>query len=121
MKKILIIENNKEEAKKYKNALSSIGFQVQIAESAIQGLRILNEEKFTLVILNIMLHDLHALSLIKKARSKDPNMNISFVILTDITDEDMIKEAYALQVSGYFIKSQHTPEQIADYVKKSLF
>lgn len=119
--KILVIENNQKDAKKYKDALSSIGFQTQIAESAIQGLKILNEDTFDLVLLNIMLHDMHGLSLIKKLRNNNSNFNTPIVILTEVSDDNIIKEAYELNVSGYLIKSSYTPEQIADYIKTALF
>lgn len=121
MKRILIIENNKEDAQKYKNAISSIGFHTQIAESAIKGLKILDEESFDLILLNIFLSDMHGLSLIQKIKNKNPHLKTQFIILTELTDDEIIKEAYSLPVNGYLIKSHYSPEQIADYIKTSLF
>lgn len=119
--KILVIENNKEDAKKYQNALSSIGFQVQIAESAIQGLKILSEGSFNLVLLNVMLHDMHGLSLIKKLHNNNPDFKTQIVILADNIEDNIIEEAYNLHCSGYLIKSHYTEQQIADYIKTALF
>lgn len=121
MTKILIIENNKEDAKKYRDALSLIGFQTQIAESAIQGLKILNEDSFNLVLLNVMLHDMHGLSLIKKLHNNISDFNTQIIILADNVDDNIIAEAYNLHCSGYLIKSHYTEQQIADYIKTALF
>lgn len=119
--KILLIENNINEAKKYGQALSSCGFQVHHTKGAIEAIKKLNEEKFGLVLLNIMLPDMHGLNLIKNIHANNPDFNTPLVILTENHDDNLINEAYNLNVNGYLVKSNYTPEQIADYIKTALF
>jgi CheY-like chemotaxis protein len=119
--KILLIENNLSEAKKYEQALLSFGFQMYHAKGAIEAIKKLNEEKFSLILLNIILHDMHGLNLIKTLQKNNPDFNIPIVILTNSDDDIIIEEAYKLNVSGYLIKKNYAPEQIADFIKNSLY
>ncbi|MFA5932906.1 MAG: response regulator [Microgenomates group bacterium] len=119
--KILIIEHNDTIAQKYKDALTQIGFAVIHAKSAVAGLKILNEDIFSLILLNIMLPDMHGLNLIKNLHKNNPGFNTPLVILTENAEDNLIQESYNLNVRGYLIHAIHTPEQVADCVKAALY
>lgn len=119
--KILIIGQNRGDIQKYKNALCSVGFEVRLAESAIAGLKSLTENTFKVILLELLLNDMHGLDFIKKLRTNEPDFNTPIVILSESFDELIIKESYRLNVNDYLIKSNFTPEQIADYVKKAVY
>lgn len=119
--KILIIENNVEDARKYEESLSSKGFQVHHAKGGIEGIKKLNEDTYNLILLNIMLPDMHGLNFIKTIRNHFPDNKAPMVILTECADDQVIEEAYKLHISGYLVKPDYTPEQIAEYVKGALY
>lgn len=119
--KILIIESNAEISKKYMDALSQAGFHIYQAKSAVQGLKMLNENTFSLVLLNIILPDMHGLNFIKRLYMNNPDFNIPLIILTEFSDDDLIREAFNLNVKGYLVHSHYTPEQVAGFIKTALY
>lgn len=119
--KILIIENNSDIAQKYKNSLSSAGFQVGLAKSAIEGIKILKDSAFSLILINPFLPDMHGLNLIKNIHKNNPEFTTPFVILTEDIDEKMIQEAYNLNICGYLIHSHYSPDEVTKYIKHALF
>ena len=80
MKKILIIEDEKDLIKGLKLNLSDEGFEVDWAVNGVEGLRKAIEEAPDLIILDIMLPEMDGLEVCRKLRQK--NINIPVIMLT---------------------------------------
>lgn len=116
MVKILIIQEGKYTNDLY-HQLVLADFQVRLAKSGVLGLNILSKEIFDLVLLDMMLPDMHGLELIRKYRTSNPHTKTPIVILSDTTENEIIKQSFALGIKGYLIKTNYTPAQIIDRIK----
>lgn len=119
-KKILIIEDDHDVRELYAEVLRDEGFNVEEAVDGQAGLAKILENSYDLILLDIMLPRFDGLSILKTIKKKDGLKDIPIILLTNLGRESIIKEGFALGANGYLIKSEHTPEQIVNEVKKFL-
>ncbi len=119
-KKILIIEDDHAVRELYAEVLRDEKFSVEEAVDGQSGLAKILESSYDLILLDIMLPRFDGLSILKTIKKKDGLKDIPVILLTNLGRESIIKEGFALGANGYLIKSEHTPEQIVNEVKKFL-
>ncbi len=119
-KKILIIEDDHAVRELYAEVLRDEGLNVEEAVDGQVGLAKILENSYDLILLDIMLPRFDGLSILKTIKKKDGLKDIPIILLTNLGRESIIKEGFALGANGYLIKSEHTPEQIVNEVKKFL-
>ncbi len=73
-----------------------------------------------LVLLDIMLPDTNGIDILKKIKTNLLTKDIGVVMLTNLGQDSIQKEAQALGAKGYLIKLSFTPDQIVQEVKKFL-
>lgn len=119
-KKILVIEDEKPICDLYVLILTKAGHQVKSAADGKAGLQVLEQESFDLLLLDIMLPEMNGLELLKewKLRHKDSGMII--LLLTNLGQDAVIKEAFSLGAQGYLIKASLTPNQVLAEVNNAL-
>ena len=123
-KKILVIEDEEPLVELYKEILEDAGFKVKYAYSGDEGAELAAKEKFDLILLDLMLptgsmNGTYVLSLIKgdKDRYGDPLV----VVLTNLTNEAVIKDVLEQKADGFLMKTELTPEQIVKEVQNYLY
>jgi DNA-binding response OmpR family regulator len=117
-KKILLIEDESMIREMYEMILSKKGYQVDSAEDGQQGITKLlqNPQDYNLILLDIMLPKLDGISVLKKIKQSDsPIKDIPVFLLTNLGQENLIKEAMSLGAVQYWIKSNIFP---VDLVKE---
>lgn len=119
-KNILIIEDEQFIAEIYSRELTKAGFLVNIAPDGLVGLQMLQSQSFDLLLLDIMLPGMHGLELLKHWKSKFPDSKMPILLLTNLGQEEVIKEAFSFGATGYFIKASYTPQQIVAEVQNVL-
>lgn len=119
-KKILIIEDEAFLAKLYSGELIKAGFQVKLASDGSTGLQTLEAESFDLLLLDIMLPDINGLEILRQWRAKHPASLMPILLLTNLGQDDVIKEAFTLGAKGYLIKASYTPQQVVNEVISTL-
>jgi DNA-binding response OmpR family regulator len=80
--KILILENNKTTLYFLKKGFQSAGFDIYTAESCIEALKSIKENKFDLLLLDYFLNDGTAFDICKKARAEKTPLKIPIVIFS---------------------------------------
>src|SRR5262245_62997772 len=73
---ILLIEDEEILAKNIKRYLDRRGYEILIAATAAEGLRLFNESELDVVLLDLNLPDLHGLKVLDKIRRHDPRVKI---------------------------------------------
>jgi DNA-binding response OmpR family regulator len=123
-KKILVIEDEEPLVELYKEILEDAGFKVKYAYSGDEGAELAAKEKFNLILLDLMLptgsmNGTYVLSLIKGDKDKygDPLV----VVLTNLTNEAVIKDVLEQKADGFLMKTELTPEQIVKEVQNYLY
>jgi len=119
-KKILIVEDDQDVRELYAEVLRDEGFEVEEAVDGQSGIAKVLEGTYDLLLLDIMLPKFDGLEVLKTIKEKAKVKGIPVILLTNLGREAIIKEGFSLGADGYLIKSEHTPEEIVDEVKKFL-
>ena len=117
-KKILIVEDDQDVRELYTEVLRDEGFEVAEAVDGQSGLAKVLEGTYDLLLLDIMLPKFDGLEVLKTIKEKAKVKGIPVILLTNLGREAIIKEGFSLGADGYLIKSEHTPEEVVDEVKK---
>ena len=120
--KILVVEDDQFLRDLYVDILSSAGYRVEQAPDGEIGYQQMKKGGFDLVLLDIMLPKLDGISILKKlSQEAPPNPpNRIVIVLSNLGQESVIAEAVNLGARGYMIKSDLTPEQALNEVKRYL-
>ncbi|MCX6718443.1 MAG: response regulator [Candidatus Staskawiczbacteria bacterium] len=118
-KKILIVEDDKEFLWILRQSFDKEGFFVVFAQDGEEGLKMAEEEKPDLVLLDILLPKMDGITMAKKLKEKGINLHIIF--LTNLKDAGHIGEAVEIvKETDYIIKSDLHIDQIVGIVKERL-
>ena len=94
MKKILIIDDETGIVEEVKGYFEEEGFEVHTADTGKDGLRILEQERPHLVLLDMKLPDMSGLQILKAAKTQYPEMKV--IVNTGYVDQQAIDEAERL-------------------------
>lgn len=117
MKKILLIEDDELIREMYESELKKAGFEVTAFTKGEEGLKVLQQEQFDLILLDIMLPGINGLEILKQIKQNPQTKNLKVVLLTNLGQETIIKQGYALGATGYLIKAAYNPDQVIQEVK----
>lgn len=120
-KKILIVEDDQFLREFYQELLQTEGFIVDVAADGEDGIIKLSEGGYSLVLLDIMLPKKDGLQILKHNKITPPKKpNGPIVVLTNLGQDAVIKEAFSLGASGYMVKSAMNPDQVLNEVHNFL-
>ena len=107
---ILVVDDEKEIADLLEIYLISDGFQVLKTYSAKEGLRILEEKKIDLVLLDVMMPDMNGFQVLQEIRKKN---NVPVLMLTAKSDEEDKVSGLRLGADDYLTKPFSMKELLA--------
>jgi len=120
MEKILLIEDDLFLIDIYNVKLKASDFSVDVAEDGESGLAKAKENKYDLIILDIVLPGLDGRDVLRKLKSDKDLKNIPVIILSNLGQKNEIEEGMKLGASQYLIKAHYTPSEIVDEIIKIL-
>lgn len=115
---ILIIEDDFFIRDLYERQFTKNGFEVISAEDGTDGIVKAEEHKPSAILLDIMLPKMSGLEVLKKLKTNDATKGSPVVLLTNLSEDQTIKDGFELGAEGYLIKSAYTPEQVVKEVSK---
>ncbi len=123
-KRILVIEDDQFLREFYQELLQGEGYVVEVAPDGEIGLQLLQNNHYDLKLLDIMLPKKDGLQVLRDLKINPGKSKESpIVVLTNLGQDTIIKQAFALGASGYLIKSALSPDQvlkeIASYLQKT--
>ncbi len=103
-KRILVIDEERTTGELFRSTIEPEGFGVTTASSAREALRILREESFDAVILDLILPDMNGILLFRQIKKHDPRLarRVLFLIGIDF-DQETIQKISCLS-AGCFTK-----------------
>ena len=123
---ILVIDDSSFICKQIKMILLPRNYNVTIAKTAKEGLDKLYHGNFDLVTLDMELPDMHGTEVLKKIKEDKNYLDLPVIVLSGITDPDVIRKLYKKGASD-FIRKPFIVEEFAlkvdlwcDYRKKHL-
>jgi len=119
-KKILIIEDEKDLAEMYKEKLRIEGFEVFLTDSVEEGLKVAKKEKPDLILLDILLREENGISFLRKQKDDKEISEIPVVAFSNYDSPQTKNEAKKLGVKEYLIKTDFTPKEFVERIKRYL-
>jgi CheY-like chemotaxis protein len=107
-KTILIVEDEKDLLESYKELVTMGGYNVVAVSDGYEGLDYLarNVGHVDLVLLDLMMPGVDGLEVLKSVQSdKEKYGDMPIIVLTNMSSELVIKDAFDLGASSYFVKS----------------
>ncbi len=117
MRYILLVEDDPFLIDIYTTKFKEAGFSVEVASDGEEGLRKLNEEKFDLLVLDIVLPQIDGWEILRKIKNlKD----LKIVVLSNLGQKGEVEKGLKLGATKYLIKAHYTPSQVVDEIKEVL-
>ena len=118
--KILIVEDEQLLAEMYRDRFLQEGFEVYLASDSEEGFNLLQKNKPDIILLDILLPKENGVTFLEKLK-KDPNFSsIPVVVFCNFDDPETKNKIRKLGVKDYLIKTNFTPQEIVEKVKKVL-
>ena len=86
MKKIVLIEDESSVVSFIKKGLQEFGYEISVAFDGSTGIKLVEENDFDLIILDIMLPDINGLEVCKEIRKKNKTVPILFLTALDSSE-----------------------------------
>lgn len=120
--KLLLIEDEDFIRDLYKRQLELAGIPTDAYGMGNDGLNAAhqNPTAYDLVLLDIMLPDTNGLQILKDLKQNTATKSIPVILLTNLSQDMLIKEGFELGAEGYLVKAAYTPAQIVQEVKNIL-
>jgi len=122
-KTVLIIEDEEALLSSYSEALESKGYFVLTALDGYKGLDMMAENvgRIGLVLLDLMMPGVDGLEVLRTVKENEGKYgSVPVVILTNMTSEKVIKEAFDLGATSYLVKTDLDYEGLIKEVNKFL-
>lgn len=120
-RKILIVEDDQFLREFYQELLQTEGFLVDLAADGEVASQKVSIGGYDLVLLDIMLPKKDGLQVLRDLKVTPPKAkNGPIVVLTNLGQDAIIKEAFDLGAGGYIVKSAMNPDQVLDEINNYL-
>ena len=116
-RKILIVEDDFYIRELYQRQFAQAGYAVEVAGSADEGIEKAKAGHQDVVLLDLMMPGKSGFDALKMIKADETLVNTKVIILTNLGQEDIIKEGFKQAADGYLIKSSHTPSEIVKEVE----
>ncbi|UCE78911.1 MAG: sigma-54-dependent Fis family transcriptional regulator [Nitrospiraceae bacterium] len=115
--KILVIDDEDIVRRSCSRTLSPLGYEVRLTQSSLDGLRMIDEEKFDLVLTDIKMPDMDGIEVLKQVRDKFPETKV--IIMTGYQSVENALKSVQLGAFDY-IEKPFSPDALISSVSKAL-
>ena len=119
-KKILVVEDDIFISDIYQVKFKQEGFEVAIAVNGLEALKILDNFRPDIILLDIIMPQMDGIETLKKIKNNDKLKNIPIIMLTNISEKEKVEESEEMGVNDYLVKSQFTPSEVVAKVNTLL-
>ncbi|MBI2123731.1 MAG: response regulator [Candidatus Wildermuthbacteria bacterium] len=119
MKTILLIEDESALQKTIGDALSQEGFSILSALDGEVGLRLAQEKRPNVILLDLILPKANGFDVLKSLKEQEATKDIPVVVLTNLESMEDIQKALDLGATTYLVKSNYTLEEVVEKVKQA--
>ena len=120
MAKILIVDDNVDEAEGHQKLLTIAGHVVKVAPNGREALMQVIGEAPDVVLLDLMMPEMDGPSFLEVVRSYLRLQSLPVVVLTGLADSPMIDRTRALHVNSILVKGKATFEDIQKAIEEAV-
>ena len=118
--KVLIVDDDENLSAVFETALQKSGFQTLFSLNGKSGLDKARLEKPDLILLDQVLPDISGNEVLKTLKTDSQTQNIPVIILSNFSQEELVKEAINNGAMDYVFKYQVEPQDLVSKVKQAL-
>jgi len=111
--RVLIIDDEPSVCQFFKDLYDDMDILVDTVTEASEGIRMAEEDNYSLIFLDIKLKDADGIQLLKELRAE--NVTSKIIVISGYFTEDIIKEALDFGADGYLFK----PLSVRDIIAKT--
>lgn len=120
MKKILFIEDEQTLQKTVGEVLKQEGFEALSALDGEIGLRLAQEEKPDLVLLDLVLPKKDGFEVLRELKASEDTRNIPVIVITNLEGVGDVEKALELGATTYLVKASYSLEDVVSKIKSLL-
>ena len=119
--RIIFIEDDLSLSRAYLDKLTMEGFDVDSASDGLEAIHKLGFNDYDLVLLDLMLPKVNGLDVLKQLRSSGwPAAKKPVIVFSNLGDSSDIDKATKLGANDYLVKTNFTPSQVVEKIRKQL-
>lgn len=118
LKKILFIEDDPDQLLIYESKFSLEGFLMIVATEGDRGIELARREQPGLILLDLLLRNENGLDILEKLKQDSKTKDIPVIVFTNFDTQEAKQKAKELGALEYIVKTQVTPGEIVEKVKK---
>lgn len=119
--RVIIIEDDEFLAKMYEKKLGVESFVVKIALNGKDGLKLINQFKPDLIILDLLLPGISGWEVLKILKGKKATKDIPVIILSNLNKEEQVDRGLSLGAEDYLVKVNFLPSEVINKIKEVLW
>lgn len=116
MKRILIIEDEKPLARALELKLTHAGFETKNAANGEEGLALLKQESFDLILTDLMMPKVDGFAVLTALRERGNATPV--IVLTNLSQVEDERRARMLGAMGFFVKSDISVAEIVERIRQ---
>lgn len=106
MEKILIVDDSVLQATMLKSILDD-DYEITLAHTAAEGLRLADTEKYSLILLDVIMPDMDGFTLLKKLQEEIITQSVPVILITSLSDVQSEQRGFVLGAVDYITKPFH--------------
>lgn len=120
MKTILVVEDESALQKALSDVLTQEGFGVVQALDGETGLRLAEDRKPSLILLDLILPKMNGFEVLEALKKNSETRVIPVIVLTNLEDMKNIQKAVDLGATTYLVKANYSLEEVLEKVKNTV-
>ncbi len=118
--KILLIDDDEALTTIFTAALTKEGFEVVVTNTGQEGINKAKTDTPNLILLDQVLPDFSGNDILKQLKQDEKTKNIPIIILSNFSQEELVKEAINQGAADYVFKYQVEPKDVVEKIKRAL-
>jgi DNA-binding response OmpR family regulator len=120
--KVIIVDDDSFILGLYAEKASQKGLDVRTSLGGEKFLQMIEDVNFIpdVVVMDLMMPDMSGKQVIEKVQQSGLLTNTKFIILTNVDDENTMKEMESYKVFSYLVKSTLTPNDMVDKILEAV-
>lgn len=120
MKKILVVEDEKEMAEVISSQFKEANFEVGVAYDGVEGLDKALRDHPDLILLDIILPKMDGMTMLAKLRKDSWGASVKVILLTNLDDAERVAEAMKHDSFDYLVKADWNIRDVVKLVKEKI-
>ena len=120
MEKIIIVEDDPMISEIYQRKLSSSGFEVFACDSGEQALALAKKNSADMILLDLLMPKMDGFEVIRNLRGGGYDEDIKIIVFSNLSQKEDREKALKLGANGFIVKSEYSPSQLVEEVKRIL-